>query len=288
MSAFLALCLFVPLFRDAGSPTEAGQDDPAKQRLAALRKYYLQTAERYEFVRDSRERESLKLEPKPVMTWSTHNDWSGDVFVWTHAGRPEVIGCILSGPETADSRKAIQEFHLLGEEPISPVTTPGGVRWAPNEGLKLRSLEGAPEPAKTAALRLSQMRDMLRGFTAHMIYNERESHLRLLPQPLMRFSPADDIGVDGALFAYVWPDGGTDPEMLLLLECRRTEAGVAWFYAAARFSTRELWLKHRDEDVWRVPPRDGQAELSLPYLCGTIELIPQIPPEGGYGAGRTK
>jgi hypothetical protein len=215
------------------------------------------------------------------MKWATVDDWSGDVFVWTYAGRPEMIGCILTGPETKDSRKAIQEFHLLGEKPVSPVDMQGKARWAPREGLTLRAVEGAPKPAETAPLRLSQMRQLLRDFTAHLKFNQRESDLRLLTQPLMRFQPTDGVVVDGALFTYVWPDGGTDPELILLVECRKTDPGLAWYYAPARFSTRELWLKHGEREVWRGPSLEGarESDFSLPYLCGTIELIPESPAE---------
>jgi hypothetical protein len=271
-ASLLIVCLVAPLFAN----NQQAADERARQKLAALRKYYAQTAEHYEFFRDSEKQEPLTLVTQPVMAWATHDDWSGDVFVWTHAGRPEMIGCILSGPEATDSRKSIQEFHLLGEMPIQPVKMPGAARWAPQAGLTLRPVDGAPKPADGAPLRLSQMRQMLRDFTAHMHFNQRESHLRLLTQPLMRYQPTDGVVIDGALFTYVWPDGGTDPELILLVECRKSEAGLGWYYAPARFSTRELWLKHGEQEVWHGPSLEGarQSDLSLPYYCDTIELLP--------------
>jgi hypothetical protein len=74
--------------------------------------------------------------------------------------------------------------------------------------------------------------------------------LRLLPRPLFQYE-AIEAGVhEGALFAFVM---GTDPELFLLLETRRTEAGPVWQYAVARFTTVSLQLSHDGREVWQCP-----------------------------------
>ncbi|HQU42932.1 MAG TPA: hypothetical protein PK867_08970 [Pirellulales bacterium] len=78
------------------------------------------------------------------------------MFVWTHEGRPEVIGCILSGPFD-ELRYIYHEFHLLAEEPIAPATIQDGRRWAPAAGLKRERLTDAPLPTATASARLGQI-----------------------------------------------------------------------------------------------------------------------------------
>ena len=51
----------------------------------------------------------------------------------------------------------------------------------------------------------------------------------------------------GALFAFVQ---GTDPEVLLLIESRRDDAGAAWKYGLARMTSRALAARHNDQEVW--------------------------------------
>ena len=243
--------ILLGLFVSAFGGDESSIDEVSKRKIAALRSYYAATAARYEFFRDSERQVPLQFVKTPVMTWTMDNDWGGDVFVWTHAQRPEIIGCILSAPEKNNSRKVYEEFHLLSEQPIGPVDLLGGANWAPKEGLKVQVAMGAPIPADTAPLRLSQKRQIMRDFTAKM-QAEGEWELRQLTQPLLRYQPTEGVVVDGALFAFVWPKG-TDPELILLLECRKTEDGLAWYFSPAQFTTREIWLKYRDKEVWRVP-----------------------------------
>ncbi len=257
--------------------TETGPSDEAKQRIEALRSYYGKTAKEYEFYRDSAKEQRLHLQEKPVMKWANDDDWSGDVFVWTRDELPAVIGCILSGPAQNKTRIVFQEFHLLTPEPIASADMQRQFVWAPKEGLKRLRLEGAPPAAETPAARLAQMRQLLRDFSAHMEANG-EWELRQLTQPLMRYQPKDGPIVDGALFTFVWTKG-TDPELILLLECRKTAEGPAWFFAPVRFSNREVWLMHHDKEVWRgevhqEPQGDSQAVYTTRYLATVSDPPP--------------
>jgi len=73
--------------------------------------------------------------------------------------------------------------------------------------------------------------------------------LRLLPAPLYRYPAAADGVVDGALFTLVSTEG-TDPEVWLLLEARKEGGNPRWEYACARFSNRNLYVQHKDKEVW--------------------------------------
>jgi hypothetical protein len=211
------------------------------------------------------------------LRWATDDDWSCDVFVWTHKGRPEVIGCILSGPGNDAQRLLFHEFHLLAEKPIAPTQLLTPHTWEPKDGVALRPVKDAPPPAKTAAARLTQMRQLSREFTAHMEANG-EWALRLLPQPLLRFGDDNGDVIDGSLFAWVWPKG-TDPELILLLECRKTDTGPAWHFTPIRFSNRPLWLKRGGEEVWRVDThREPKGPTDLVYTTDFARNIPREPP----------
>ncbi|HEV7224942.1 MAG TPA: hypothetical protein VGN42_19720, partial [Pirellulales bacterium] len=216
---------------------------------------------------------------RPIMRWNNQGTWSGELFVWTYAGRPEVVGCMLSGPARGGRRNVSDEFHLLAEQPIAPADLQMGCRWAPDQGLKREPVAAAVKPAASAAARLVQMRKISREFTAYMQANT-PSELRLLPPPLFRYGDEQGDVRDGALFAYVWTKG-TDPELILLLECRRTADGYAWHYAPVRFSTRALWLKYAGREVWRVADYRGPqgAMTAALYTTAFVRAIPGSDPQ---------
>jgi hypothetical protein len=62
----------------------------------------------------------------------------------------------------------------------------------------------------------------------------------------------------------------TDPELFLLIEARDTDAGPAWHYAAARFTTLALQLTHQEREVWQCSARTatdvGDAYLYNPQV----------------------
>ena len=241
-------------------------------KLDAVRAEYLVDAQKYQFHHDAERQHELKLVERPVMRWATDDDWSGDVFVWTHTGRPEVIGCILSGPG-AGGRPVYHEFHLLAERPVAPVALQTRRRWQPEAGLPVSPVPEAPAPAESAPGRLVQMRQLARDFTAQM-EADGSWELRLLPQPLYRYGDETAEVTDGALFAYVWSKG-TDPEFVLLLECRRTDSGPTWHYAPVRFTTRELQLTHQGKEVWRAATlQEPQTESAMVYTTAFARSMP--------------
>jgi len=236
----------------AATYSAQAQEPPNEKQAQAdyLGKVYRAEAEMHAFYCDAAHGQPLEFVDHPIMRWNNEGTWSGEVYVWTHAGRPEVIGCMLSGPTGGGRRNVFDEFHLLAEAPIAPADLQTHRRWAPNEGLKLEPLADAAKPAASAAARLVQMRKISREFTAHMQVSA-PWELRLLPQPLFRYGDEEGEVRDGALFAYVW-NLGTDPELILLLECRPAGDGFAWHYAPIRFSNRSLWLNYAGREVWRV------------------------------------
>jgi hypothetical protein len=185
---------------------------------------------------------------EPVLKWSNPSvgEIHGNVFLWTIDGRPAVIGSLYKWftPHTHMSH----EFHSLAETPLAAKyggaevwrTREGGARFAP--------LKGAPPPAATAPQRLLQMRRLARGFTATK--TERDGvtqELRLLTQPLYRYTAADDGLADGALFVLVQ---GTDPEVFLLIEARGEKDSLSYWFAATRMNGVEFRLRYQDREVW--------------------------------------
>jgi hypothetical protein len=225
-------------------------DDPPREKEAPnpVREQYQLAAKKYEFFLDKDKKVPLAFEPKPIFSWAQDDDWTGDVFVWTANGRPHVIGCILSGPGKVN-RPTFHEFHTLSPEPLGPTEMTAKYRWAPEKGVEFRKLDGAP--AAKPEGRLPQMRAVARDFRAFM-QADGEWELRLLPQPIHRYQPTKGDVIDGALFTWVWTKG-TDPEVIVAIECHRTDKGLEWRYAPVTFTNREIWLKHGGKEVWRLP-----------------------------------
>ena len=152
----------------------------------------------------------------------------------------------------------------LERDPLDPAFA-DSVRRSPNRGFQLERLDpldpperlcrqrvmGAITPADTADLRLMQMHDICREFTPYISLSDGKLELRQLPCPVHRYQPQDGPVVDGALFGYVCRNG-TDLEFVLLMECRETDQGPAWFWAPIPFTTRELRLTHLGQEVWRI------------------------------------
>jgi hypothetical protein len=133
--------------------------------------------------------------------------------------------------------------------------------WKPQTGLERKELPDTGAPAATAAARLAQMRRLAQEFTGHETDGEgKRDPLRLLPAALYRYPAADDGVVDGALFALVSTEG-TDPEVWLLLEARKEAGTLRWEYACCRFSNRNLYVQHKDQDVWSSVRGDGDTVL---------------------------
>ena len=87
--------------------------------------------------------------------------------------------------------------------------------------------------------------------------------MRMLTQPIYRYSSAAAEVVDGAMFVFV---EGTDPEAFLLFEAAGAAEPV-WRYAFARMNLVEFWGRHKNEVVWHVDAVDWNAvfEKHAPY-----------------------
>ena len=223
-----------------------------KQLVKLVEPFFQEQAANYEFFLDEAQQQKLELVAKPVMRWTADGN-SGAVWVWTRRGRAEVIGCLGAYVNPSGKLEGFHEFHSLTLKPLQKVEI-GTIRtWESGKpGVEPKLLANAEEPAATDKLRLIQMRNLAREFTAEMRSGQQTHLLRLTPAPLFRFQSTNPNVLDGALFSYLW-DNGTDPEFLLLLEARQTSDGPRWHFAPVRFTWREVWLTRDDKELWRAP-----------------------------------
>jgi hypothetical protein len=114
-------------------------------------------------------------------------------------------------------------------------------------------MPNAQAPADTPPGRDRQARRLAERFNADLIDRKNvRFHLRLLTTPIYRHDTVDStVSRGGALFAFCQQ---TDPELLLLIEARKSGAGYRWEYAPAGFSDMDLYLRLDGNEVWRDAP----------------------------------
>jgi hypothetical protein len=240
----------------AFGPQQAGaggqEDKAARAKREWLLELHTNDAASYSIYRDQARTQKLELKREPVYRWTNPTRVGGqvgEVFIWTYRGRPEVVGSIFSHPDGVQ-RVMCHELHSLSVA-ILVVDRQAAEQWVPQApGVDLKPVRGAPVPAGTPAQRMAQLRNLAREFTGRSLSDQGQAwELRLLPQPLYRYESTDPDVVDGALFTLV-SSAGTDPEIIFLIEARKTESEPQWVYGVARFSDMNLWLTHKAKEVW--------------------------------------
>ena len=243
-----ALAAAVPAIGLAQEPDKT----PANRaNIDAALKLTQAAAEEYEFL-VGKDEKPLQLQREPVLRWSNpdRGEVHGNIFIWTRDGRPLMVGSLYKW--FSPFAHMAHEFHSLAEEPFETKFHETPVWKTSEAGLRFFDLPGAMKPAGNDAQRLLQMKQLARDFMATK--TERDENvvveLRLLPQPISRYSAPKDGIASGGLFALVH---GTDPEIFLLIEARgKDAASLRWQYGVVRMSSSKLQLRHREKQVWAV------------------------------------
>jgi hypothetical protein len=250
-SVVLALALL-----GVGQPEQtepAGKEPTARESESAER--LLKLARRYEFFAKQDQKTRFDLHPQPLLAYDNpiRGEVYGNIFVWTHHGRPEVVGAIF---DFKSEGKFDSELHTLSRGGIQ-ASRDGKPFWNPaSPGVEFRKLPGAAAPAASAAARLRQMRELARGFTVERNHPEQgKGEMRLLTQPIYRYSSAESHVLDGAMFVFA---EATDPEAYLLLEATGEERPV-WQFALARMNIVEFSARYQSQEVWHVDPISWDA-----------------------------
>ncbi len=198
----------------------------------------------------------LTAPPQPVLRWTNQlrRRFYGDVYVWTHQGRPEAIASIN---HVFSERQAMEaELHSLSLSRLK-LERSGQTVWEPaGPGIELRPIPAAGPPADSPAARLRQMQACAEQFSASSQAGDDRWQLRLLPRPIFRYASTDPQVLDGALYAFV---KGTDPDVLLVMEARRSGEKPQWQYAVVRLTGTKLRAAHSGKEVWHVEALSSKA-----------------------------
>jgi hypothetical protein len=254
---------WVPAFAQP-TPPSAGEPivvQDATQSLAEQRYSLFETQAKDLQLALRRGDQPLSLRTQPLQTFSSEGHTFGSVMLWkADDGRPAVIGTLGSMPIRGTDFGFI-ELHWLLNEPMKPVSIgqASPKLWQPDGGdISMVRVADAPTPAQTETMRLLQMRNLARTFSASMINDGARNQLRLLPQPLYRYED-NSQAKDGGIFAFVWTVG-TDPELLLHLHSREQDGELNWYYQPIRFTWRAVELMHKTEAVWAVKEFVGRDQ----------------------------
>jgi hypothetical protein len=199
---------------------------------------------------------------EPVLRWTNPAAGRvyGNTYLWLQNGRPVAVGCMF------------RNFHPYNTF-IGELTALAGTRlvakrddkviWRPADEWKWHPLPGAAAPAAIAGQRLVQMRELAAEFVVEVLDTRNnpkgdEQTPRLLPKPLYRYDAPQTKTLDGGLFAFVL---GTDPELMVLVECDTGAEKPEWRFGAGRMNRDALRLKRKGETVWEVASfRDHKPE----------------------------
>ena len=183
----------------------------------------------------------------------------GNTYVWLHQGRPAAAVSMYRYFEPYQSFNG--ELAALAGTKLVARRDDKAI-WQPDGEWKWHPLSGSPAPAAAAPQRLVQMRALVGEFAVEVLDTRNaakgeDQTPRLLPKPLYRYDAGRTKALDGALFAFVL---GTDPELLLLLECDTAAAKPEWRFGVGRMNRDAIRVKRKGQTVWEAAalPGDGR------------------------------
>jgi hypothetical protein len=243
-------------------------DDRAREEAAEAEKLFAAELPRWKLTADG---VALDNPKEPVLRWTNPaaGRVNGNTYVWLQNGRPVVVGCLFRNFVPWDTFNG-ELAALAGTKLV--MKRNDKVIWQPKDEWTWRPVPGAPAPAATAGQRLIQMKALAGEFVPEVLDTRNnpkgdDQTPRLLPKPLYRYDARQTGKLDGGLFAFVL---GTDPELMLLIECDTAAAKPAWRFGVARMNRDTVRLKHRGEKVWEAEffrehkPEDPYLFFGLP------------------------
>jgi hypothetical protein len=225
------------------------------------------------------DRGAVSLQPQPLLTYTNPVRavrGHGSVFLWTESGRPVLIAAFWSVAEPGQpgTRRLSREWHSLVPSKLQVNASPQETWKSTEPGIEWQSIKDVDQPAKSRALRLTQMRRIIQRARAEI--ETGESELRLMPQPIYRYPEGAGV-IDGAIFAFVM---GTDPEVLALVEARTDGDGrPEWLWGFVQFTNAPVRATFDGKQIYRAD-RCSPADVAGRHHLGiAVERHPAELPE---------
>ena len=186
---------------------------------------------------------------KPIFRYNdlARGHVSAAVWVLGGEGRPKAL--ITSELDRFNHQRPVISYEYISMTKTPFVVRGDDIHWTPTGTLfEFKPIPDAPAPEATPQRRLIQIRDVAKRFASHETVGDEKCELRLLPQPVLRYTPTQQDRSDGAICFFTF---GTNPEVILLIE----SDGKNWNYAAGRMTgAKEVVLTIDDTIAWQGPP----------------------------------
>ena len=230
--------------------------------------YFSEVASAYSVCSENDLENPFEVTKRPIYSYFTQGQSNynhGTLFLWTRHGRPEAIASFWCYPIQA--RVSVNhEWASLSSEPLR-ATRNGQTIWTPREkGLAFKEVPTGMRPSASREGRLAQMQLIARQFRGFVIRPQKlpaNDELQT-EQPVFRYEQQDESKetIDGAVFG-LFESG--DPEMILVVEARNSDPDARWYFAAARFCNKPMFLDYIDQEAWTANPVESAgAEFNTP------------------------
>jgi hypothetical protein len=195
----------------------------------------------------------------------------GAIWAWGSTGRPLVMA---KAWKNANGTRTCA-FSLTSDELVI-VRGPQSKTWRPEKTqVEAADLAGAPAPDPQNAVRLRQLKEQARRFTAYEYWNSDNSRfeLRLLIQPVHRYQDEKRQIIDGAVFLLAYDN---NPQILLFVEILSPAASkMRWQYLLARVSSADLHVCLDGNEVWAQDRTPGIVGKPTDYYWHMV-TVPEL------------
>jgi len=169
----------------------------------------------------------------------------GGIWAWGD-GRPAAM---IKSWRNADGRRT-RAFSLTSNDLVT-AHGPQGQVWRPQmTQVDPKPLPGAPSPDASEIVRLRQLKDQARRFSAYEMWDPENQRfeMRLLVQPVLRYRDDQREVLDGAVFLLAVDN---NPQIVLLIEMLTAQVNDSkWQYLLARVCSAELHVMLDGQEVY--------------------------------------
>ena len=251
-----------PLKADENSVARKDSEKPASKALQRARDHV--SVFRVHRVDDNKTT-PVEMVGSPLLTFgdAARGNEAGTLWAWGTAGRP--LAMMEQYRPAENETNWIHAWTVTSPELLT-FDEVAGQQWKTTSShFELRDIPEAPKVALQPVIRLRQMKELVRRFEAHEFWDPDNSRfeLRLLVQPVHRYSDEPNSVIDGAVFVMAH---GTNPEILVQLEAHGDTNDARWKVSFSRLGSAELHVLLDGREFWsaqRTPNVVG--EPSDPY-----------------------
>lgn len=236
----------------APSDDEAARKERRAQRLEEMQRRAKGTKVR---LLDGAREVSAEFLPEPAMRydWQLGGVPDATVWLWCHRDRPVAVEKVELY-RRGGGLSCLYNFFSLSPDRIAASWSDGPAWSSRIPGVQMQPLTNGPVPSEKKAVRLSQMKQIHRGFSIYQVSFRGRTEHRHLPRPLYRYGDDGSEIQDGAIFASA--AHGTNPCVVCLVELRRTdEAGPQWYYGFQHLGNADAHATLDGKEVWKVTGR---------------------------------